>query len=117
MNKASTTEFRNFQNSVEGRIADAIDEILEEASAEAEDLYLGRPARIKHRWAAIDPLIEIEGVVSRVKVSTDVEDAPPEVIWRDATTAVEVELAFEVIDPRTGKLVTLKRHPINVEFL
>jgi hypothetical protein len=112
MNKASTTEFRNFQNSVEGRIADAFDEILEEASAEAEDLYLGRPARIKHRWAAIDPLIEIEGVVSRVKVSTDVE-----VIWRDATTAVEVELAFEVIDPRTGKLVTLKRHPINVEFL
>ena len=112
MNKASTTEFRNFQNSVEGRIADAIDEILEAASAEAEDLYLGRPARIKHRWHAIDPLIEIEGVVSRVKVSTDVE-----VILRDATTAVEVELAFEVIDPRTGKLVTLKRHPINVEFL
>jgi hypothetical protein len=106
MNKASTTEFRNFQNSVEGRIADAIDEILEEASAEAEDLYLGRPARIKHRWAAIDPLIEIEGVVSRVLV-----------IWRDATTAVEVELAFEVIDPRTGKMVTLRRLPINVEFL
>jgi hypothetical protein len=112
MNKASTTEFRNFQNSVEGRIADAIDEILEEASAEAEDLYLGRPARIKHRWAAIDPLIEIEGVVSRVKVSTEVDG-----ILRDATTAVEVELAFEVIDPKTGKMVTLKRHPINVEFL
>jgi hypothetical protein len=112
MNKASTTEFRNFQNSVEGRIADAIDEILEEASAEAEDLYLGRPARIKHRWSAIDPLIEIEGVVSRVQVSTEVAG-----ILRDATTAVEVELAFEVIDPRTGKLVTLNRHPINVEFL
>jgi hypothetical protein len=112
MNKASTTEFRNFQNSVEGRIADAIDEILEEASAEAEDLYLGRPARIKHRWAAIDPLIEIEGVVSRVKVSTEVDG-----ILRDATTAVEVELAFEVIDPKTGKMVTLKRHPMDVEFL
>ena len=112
MNNASTTEFRNFQNSVEGRIADAIDEILEEASAEAEDLYLGRPARIKHRWAAIDPLIEIEGVVSRVKVLTEVDG-----ILRDATTTVEVELAFEVIDPRTGKMVTLRRLPINVEFL
>ena len=106
MNKPSTTEFRNFQNSVAKRIADAIDEILEEASAEAEDLYLERPARIKHRWHAIDPIIEIEAPVAHV-----------EVIWRDETTAVEVELDFEVIDPRTGKMVTLRRRPINVEFL
>jgi hypothetical protein len=112
MNKASTTEFRNFQNSVEGRIADAIDEILKAASAEAEDLYLGRPARIKHRWVDGGPLIEIEAPARRVKVSTEVDG-----ILRDATTAVEVELAFEVIDRRTGKQVTLLRHPINVEFL
>jgi len=101
-------ELQNFERAARGKIQVAIEEILEEVEARAQDVWVGRHARFGHRWHAIEQPVVIDAPVSRV----DVSESHP----RDGGT-VYVQFEFKVIDPRSGRQVTLTRVPSTVTFV
>lgn len=100
-------ELQNFERAARGKIQVAIEEILEEVEARAQDVWVGRHARFDHRWHAIEQPVVIDAPVSRVDVSASDDDG----------STVYVQFEFKVIDPRSGRQVTLTRVPSTVTFV
>ena len=97
-------ELQNFERAARGKIQVAIEEILEEVEARAQDVWVGRHARFDHRWHPSARPVVIDAPVSRVDVSGD-------------GGIVYVQFEFKVIDPRSGRQLTLTRGPSTVTFV
>ena len=99
-------EVQSFERSATSEIQDAIAEALEEIESRAQDVWVGRIAQFGHRWHPIDEeLTLLQLPVERVIVSTSDDDL------------VYVKFEFKVIDPRSGRQVTLTRIPSLVKFV
>jgi hypothetical protein len=99
-------ELQNFERAARGEIQVAIEEILEEVEARAQDVWVGRHARFGHRWHASEDLVVIDAPVSRVVVSAS-----------DDGSTVYIEFEFKALDPRSGRQITLTRVPSTVTFV
>ena len=97
-------EVKSFERSATSEIQDAIEEALEEIESRAQDVWVGRHARFDHRWHGLELSVVIDAPVSRVDVSGD-------------GGIVYVQFEFKVIDPRSGRQVTLTRVPSTVTFV
>ena len=99
-------ELQNFERAARGEIQVAIEEALEEIEEAAHDVWVGRHARFDYRWHADGQPVVIDAPVSRVVISAS-----------DDGSTVYVEFEFKVLDPRSGRQVTLTRVPSTVTFV
>ena len=99
-------EVKSFERSATSEIQDAIEEALEEIKSRAQDVWVGRHARFDYRWHPSARPVVIDAPVSRVDVSAS-----------DDGDTMYVQFEFKVIDPRSGRQVTLTRVPSTVTFV